>query len=205
MPRRNAMTKNLSCAGLALCAAIVATSFAACRGGLSDKPPIHPVLDMDFQQKLKAQTAVEFEYWADRRSMRTPPAGTVARGSLDDDALEVYQDADGKYVANPVAASEDVVRRGREQFDIFCAVCHDRAGSGNGLVLQRARLVSPTAFNATVPDLAKDPRLVAAEDGYLFHVMTNGLATMPSYAGQIAVADRWAIVHYLRALQLRLQ
>lgn len=198
---------NASCKQLALvCLVLVgATSLAACRGGISQKPPVHLVLDMDFQQKLKAQMAVDFPYWEDSRAMRTPPPGTVTWNGIQDEELTAYQDADGNYLENPVAATPEVLRRGQERFDIFCAVCHDRSGSGNGLVLQRAKLVSRAAFNFNLPDLGREPRLVEAKDGYLYQVITLGQATMPSYAHQIPVADRWAIVHYVRALQNRFQ
>lgn len=191
--------------GLAAVALVVAASLGACRGGVSKKPPIHPVLDMDFQQKLKAQTTVAFPYWSDKRSMRTPPAGTIAQGALADDALEVFQDAEGNYVDNPLPATEEVLRRGHERFDIHCAVCHDRSASGNGMVLQRAKVVSPAAFNYALPNLATDERIVGVKDGYLYQVITKGQATMPSYAHQVPVHDRWAIVHYVRALQNRFQ
>jgi mono/diheme cytochrome c family protein len=180
-------------------------SLGACRGGIKKAPPIHPVLDMDFQQKLKAQMGVDFEFWTDGRAMRTPPSGTVARGSMDDDPLEVFQDANGNYVANPVPASAEVLARGQERFNIYCAVCHDRSGSGQGAVLLRAKTASPAAFNYALPDLGKEQRLVDAGDGYLYQVIAKGQGTMPAYGHQIPVADRWAIVHYVRALQTRFQ
>jgi mono/diheme cytochrome c family protein len=190
---------------LAALALVGAASLGACRGGIKKAPPVHLVLDMDFQQKLKAQMGLDFEFWADGRAMRTPPAGTVARGSLTDDPLETFQDADGNYLDNPVAATAEVLARGRERFGIYCAACHDRSGSGMGLVLQRAKASSPAAFNYAVPDLGKEPRLVEAKDGYLYQVIAKGQGTMPAYAHQIPVADRWAIVHYVRALQTRFQ
>lgn len=191
--------------GLLALTLVGAASLGACRGGISEKPPVHLVLDMDFQQKIKSQTAIDFEFWKDGRGMRVPPEGTVARGSVVDDPLAIYQNVDGEYVDNPVAANEAVLRRGQERFNIFCAACHDRSGSGNGVVLQRAKVVSPAAFNYNLPDLGREARLVEAKDGYLFQVMTLGQGTMPSYAHQIPVEDRWAIVHYVRALQNRFQ
>ncbi|MCC6782488.1 MAG: cytochrome c [Planctomycetes bacterium] len=178
-------------------------ALGACRGAIKKHPPIHPVLDMDFQDKVKAQLGLEFDGWRDGRGSRTPPAGTVARDSLNWETEAVFQDANGAYLDNPLPADESVVRRGQERFDIYCSVCHDRTGAGNGLVLQRAKLVSKAAFNYAVPHLAKEPRLVQSKDGYLFQVISNGQATMPSYAAQIPPRDRWAIVHYLRVLQSR--
>lgn len=172
------------------------------RGWISDKPPIHPVLDMDFQQKVKAQSSSEL--FADGRGMRLPVDGTVAHGSLADEKMVTYRVGEEDYVdTNPLPASMEVVQRGQERFNIHCAVCHDRSGSGNGLVLQRAKRVSPAAFNYMLPDLGKEPRLQEAKDGYLYKVITEGQGTMPAYGHQVPVEDRWAIVHYLRVLQKR--
>ncbi|MBI5852292.1 MAG: cytochrome c [Planctomycetes bacterium] len=184
---------------------LASLALGACRGAVKRSPPIHPVLDMDFQDMVKAQLTLDFEGWSDKRGSRTPPAGTVARGSLEREALAVFQDGSGNYVDNPIPADEDLVRRGRERFDIFCSVCHDRTGGGNGVVLQRAKAISKGSFNFALPNLAKEPRLIQSKDGYLFQVITNGQATMPSYASQIPPRDRWAIVHYLRVLQARAQ
>ncbi len=183
--------------------AVLAALFAGCRGGISHEPPIHPVLDMDFQPKVKAQMEVGFAPWkaADGlpgRGMRVPPAGTVARGELAREALDVWKDADGNYLDDPLPATMEVLRRGQERFNIYCAVCHDRSASGHGMVLQRA---NAGAFNPKVPHLGKEPRLQQQKDGYFYEVMRNGFGTMPSYAHQIPVEDRWAIVHYVRALQ----
>ncbi|MFO1054189.1 MAG: cytochrome c [Planctomycetota bacterium] len=182
-----------------------ALALGACRGAIKKSPPIHPVLDMDFQDKVKAQMSSDFAGFADHRGMRTPPAGTVWQGQLAWDAEGVFKNEGGEYVDNPLPADEAVVRRGRERFDIYCAVCHDRTASGNGLVLQRAKVVAPAAFNFALPHLAKEPRLVGSKDGYFFQVMTLGQGTMPSYASQLTPHDRWAIVHYLRVLQSRAQ
>jgi mono/diheme cytochrome c family protein len=183
---------------VALFAAVGLLLAAGCRGDISEKPPIHPVLDMDFQAKVKAQTASEFAGFTDGRGMRIPPAGTVARGSLTDDPLDVWKDAGGNYLQNPVPVSMDVLRRGQERFNIYCAVCHDRSGSGNGLALQRA---NAGAFNPNVPHLGTEPRLRDQVDGYFYEVIRNGFGTMPAYGHQVSVHDRWAIVHYVRALQ----
>jgi mono/diheme cytochrome c family protein len=182
--------------GLALC---------GCRGAIKKEPPIHPVLDMDFQDKVKAQMASDFPGFKDGRGMRTPPANTVAVGDLDRAQLEAFKDANGEYLANPVPVTEALVRRGQERFNIYCSVCHDRSGSGQGLVLQRAQVASPVAFNYKVPHLATEQRLVTSRDGYLFQVITLGQGTMPAYGHQIPAKDRWAIVHYLRVLQNRQQ
>ncbi len=93
----------------------------------------------------------------------------------------------------PLALTPEMLARGRQRFDIFCAVCHDGAGTGRGMVVRRG-FKQPTSFH--------DDRLRAEPAGYFFDVITNGFATMPSYAAQLDAWDRWAIVAYIRALQL---
>ncbi|HXF59558.1 MAG TPA: cytochrome c, partial [Candidatus Saccharimonadales bacterium] len=86
-----------------------------------------------------------------------------------------------------------VLEHGRERYDIFCAPCHDRTGSGRGMIVERGYR-APTSFHID--------RLRQAPPGYLFDVITRGFGAMPDYAEQISVRDRWSIVAYLRALQL---
>jgi mono/diheme cytochrome c family protein len=86
-----------------------------------------------------------------------------------------------------------VLDRGRERYDIFCAVCHGRTGEGNGMIVQRG-FPSPPSYHIT--------RLRNAPPGYLYYVITNGYGVMYSYASRVQPADRWAIVAYIRALQL---
>ena len=178
---------------------------AACRGGISESPPVHLVDDMDFQPKLKAQSASKFAGWTDGRGMRLPVAGTIARGSLKTTPEEILfasgKNPDGSPVkVNPLPKTRENLARGRERFDIHCAPCHERTGAGDGMVMQRA----PTAF-AVRPILATEQRLIDAPDGELFGVITNGKTTMPAYGHQVPESDRWAIVHYLRALQLHMK
>jgi mono/diheme cytochrome c family protein len=181
---------------------VLVAALGACRDSVSHKPPIHLVPDMDHQQKIKAQSEFHFPGWKDNRGMRMPVDGTVARGTLRTKSLERYQDASGQFIANPLPATAANFARGRERFDIYCAVCHDRAGSGKGMVLQRAQ---KGAFNAVMPDLATDERLRGLRDGELYQTIAEGKATMPAYAHMVQVEDRWRIVHYLRALQNRIK
>lgn len=188
---------------------LLLVALAGCRGGISKHPPVHLVDDMDQQLKLKAQlrSAFDFAAWQpgaapDHRGMRQPPIGTIPRGSLELMALAVFKDAAGNFIDNPVTASREVFARGRERFDIHCSVCHDRAGTGKGIVIQRAPLGS---FNSKIPDLSTEQRLIDMPDGELCSIITEGKATMPAYGHQIEPLDRWAIVHYLRALQHRIK
>jgi mono/diheme cytochrome c family protein len=115
--------------------------------------------------------------------LRTPPAGAVAR-----DAPAREQAATRK-----PAVTTALLDRGRERFGIFCQPCHGAGGDGNGIIVQRG-MPSPTSYH--------DERLRKADDQYLFDVITNGHGAMYSYASRVPPQDRWAIVSYIRALQL---
>ena len=83
--------------------------------------------------------------------------------------------------------------RGHERYDIFCSPCHGRTGSGDGMVVRRGYRPPPSLH---------DDRLRSSPVGHFFDVMTNGFGAMPDYAAQITAEDRWAIIAYVRALQL---
>jgi mono/diheme cytochrome c family protein len=120
--------------------------------------------------------------------------GVVARGHLDEDQAFYTGSTGGTPVqTNPLPFSRDVLLRGQERYNIYCSPCHDRVGSGEGMIVLRGYKQPPTFH---------DERLRKVPDGYLFQVMTRGFATMPSYAAQVEPRDRWAIVAYIRALQL---
>ncbi len=153
---------------------------AGCRQDMHDQPRFKPLAMNDF--------------YPDLRSARNPVDGTVARGQLHEDVYFYtgkVGDNPGDYMPFPV--TEDVLTRGRERFNIYCAPCHSRVGDGNGMVVQRGYRHPPT--------LHQD-RLRNAPLGYFFDVMTNGFGAMPDYAAQIPPRDRWCIVSYIRALQL---
>lgn len=169
-------------------------TLGGCRGGISEQPPVHVVFDMDFQPKLKAYA--ETGFFSDHRSARMPPEHTVAVGSLRESKLLTFQNADGTYVAeNPVPATAENLARGRERYDINCAPCHDRTGTGKGLVGKR--------WPVAIPSYITDERVSKLAPGEIYAVMLNGKGTMPSYAHQVSVEDRWKIIHYIRALQVR--
>ncbi len=185
-------------------------ALAACRGGVSDKPPVHVVLDMDFQPKVKAQSEVHFHGWADGRGMRMLPVdgngrpAVVARGSLPNPEL-ANRDATGAFTTkNPVAATAAVLARGRDRYDIHCAVCHGYSGQGGNDPRQGHGLVG-RRWPVAIPNFhfveGKDNRVATMPDGEYFEVITNGKGTMPAYGARISPEDRWAIVHYVRALQ----
>ena len=163
-----------------------------CRGMVSEKPPIHPNLNMDFQEKFEPQEANPF--FADNRANRTPVAGTVARGMLRETTpFQTGREGTALVRANPVPVTRDVLLRGQNRFNVYCAVCHGKAGDGKGVI-------GAGGYGWAVPTY-HDDRLRTIEDGHLFEVISNGWNTMPGYAAQIPVADRWAVVAYVRALQ----
>lgn len=129
------------------------------------------------------------------QSARQPVAGTVARGMLHEDR-QYYTGIEGDSVFTnsfPFEVTMEVLERGRDRYNIYCTPCHDRVGTGRGMVVRRG-FKQPTSYH--------DDRLRRQPAGYFFDVITNGFSTMPSYARQIPVQDRWAIVAYIRALQM---
>lgn len=187
---------NMTSKGLFKAAAVLALGFAmtACKGQLSEKPPIHPNMNMDQQPRKEAQE--ENNFFADGRSMRQPVEGTVARGLAKTDT-EYYAgvDASGEYVDEmPVEITKSMLYRGKERYDVFCSVCHGQTGVGNGIIMEgNYGYVPAPSYHIE--------RLRNAPDGELYSAIYNGVRSMPSYATQIPVEDRWAIVAYIRALQ----
>ena len=184
---------------LSLLALTLAVALGGCRGMKSEKPPIHPNLNMDFVQRFEAQEANPL--FEDGAAMRTPVAGTVARGQLkttDNAPFEYGRTADGAYVADiPVPVTADLLERGQERYNIYCTVCHGYAGDGRGIV---AVGNGGQGYGFAVPSYHTDA-LRARPDGYIYDVIQNGVNTMPSYGHEIAPDDRWAVVAYIRALQ----
>ena len=135
------------------------------------------------------------DFFGDGRSERPLIAGTVARGHLNDDtAFYTGKGPDGKPLdAFPFPVTRAMIERGQDRFNIFCAPCHDRLGTGDGMIVRRG-FRKPPSYHID--------RLRQATNGYIFDVITNGFGAMPDYAAQIEPRDRWAIVAYVRALQL---
>jgi len=145
--------------------------------------------EMPYQRPLVAS-----DFYADQRSARPIIAGTVARGHLDADTYFYtgkIGSNDGDYL--PFAATPEVLARGQQRFNIYCAPCHGELGDGNGMIVQRG-FKHPPSYHIE--------RLRKAPIGYFFDVMTHGYGKMPDYSEQVEPADRWAIAAYIRALQL---
>lgn len=160
-------------------------------GSTSRRPPVEFLSDMKRQPKYQPQAESAF-FADDRRAARPPVAGTVARGYWKADAAFYAGIVNGAYVRNPLPLTRETIERGGERFNIYCAPCHDRTGSGRGIVVLRSSW--PAA------DLTSE-RIRTMADGQLFDTITHGKRTMPGYRFQIPERDRWAIAAYVRALQ----
>ncbi|MFB3916867.1 MAG: cytochrome c [Terriglobales bacterium] len=147
---------------------------------------------MQDQPKLKPLARSDF--YEDGRASRPLVPGTIARGQLRADTY-YYTGYMGNTVGNvmPFPITKQVLERGRERFNIYCAPCHSRTGDGNGMIVQRGYRRPPSYHT---------DRLRTAPLGHFFDVITNGFGAMPDYAAQVAPHDRWAIIAYIRALQL---
>jgi mono/diheme cytochrome c family protein len=161
--------------------------------GLSGRPPVEGTIPRGF---LRTDT----EYFTGKKAGTTPgaspaagPAAAGQTGATQNAAASVFPDDVEVF---PFPVTEDTVRHGRERYEIFCSVCHGLTGNGDGMVVRRG-FRRAASFN--------DDRLRQAPVGHFFDAVTNGWGAMPSYAAQIPVEDRWAIIAYIRALQLSQQ
>lgn len=197
---------NALCTALAVCLGLM--GLAGCdRLDMYDQPRYEP---------LEKST-----FFADGLSARLPVAGTIARGELREDVV-YHTGRDGKQLSSQIPSAayralyerapqrfdrefDDIdavelrralLERGRERFEIYCSVCHGRAGDGDGMIVRRG-FRKPPSYHSD--------RLRQAAAGHFFDVISNGFGAMASYASRIDVADRWAIVAYVRALQLSQQ
>jgi hypothetical protein len=153
---------------------------AGCRQKMADQPRYEPLARSTF--------------FDDGRAARPLEEGTVARGQLRNDQHLYTGKEGGKLVDTfPFSVTLERLARGQERYNIFCSPCHDRVGTGQGMIVRRGYR-APASFHID--------RLRQAPAGYFFDVMTNGFGVMPDYAQQVHPEDRWAIVAYIRALQL---
>jgi hypothetical protein len=156
------------------------TLLAGCRQDMQDQPKFVPQRGTDF--------------YTDGRSARPQVENTVARGQLHEDTYFYTGLKDGKEGdAMPFPVTLEVLERGQERYNVYCTPCHSRVGNGEGMIVQRG--YRPAGNYHT-------PRLMAAPLGHFFSVMTNGFGAMPDYAAQLTPQDRWAVVAYIKALQL---
>jgi cytochrome c5 len=159
---------------------LLLVSLGACRQKMSNQPRYDPLEPSDF--------------FADGQSARPRVAGTVARGELSSDPFFDTGKVNGAVSDGfPFPVTLEVINRGHERYDIYCSECHSRTGDGNGMIPARGYRRPPSFHTAT---------LRTATTGHIFDVMTNGFGAMPPYGTMIPPRDRWAIVAYIRALQL---
>ncbi|HNP15298.1 MAG TPA: cytochrome c [Terrimesophilobacter sp.] len=152
-----------------------------CRQEMYDQPRVEPFEGSSF--------------FSDGLADRPAVEGTVPREGLQLYELFFHGREDGEFARRfPFPVTRDLLERGRERYDIYCAICHDRAGMGRGMAVQRGFRPPPSLH---------DDRLRETSPGYLFDVITNGFGAMIDYADRIEPRDRWAVVAYIRVLQAR--
>lgn len=188
---------------------VLVVLIAGRRGDISRKPPIEVFPDMDRQLKLRPQTANGF--FANGLSSQLPPPGTIARSEpmrVGEQEVYPFEDAPvntGRPVGagnttnfialNPLPITAQLLARGQQRYTIYCTPCHGQTGEGNGITKKIGAMPVVTSLH--------DKRVVELPDGDIFNTISNGkIPLMGAYGPQIPVEDRWAIVAYVRALQL---
>ena len=191
-----------------LLVALAVVTVAGFRGGLSRRPPIEVFADMDRQAKLRPQSANEF--FADRFSSRFHAPNTIPRSpavTVAGQEVRPFEDhplntgmvagtpvgATNFVELNPLPITAELVSRGRERYAIHCQPCHGAAGDGKG---------ATTKYGMVVIGNLHDPRIVRMTDGEIFNTVSLGKNLMQGYAANILPQDRWAVIAYVRALQL---
>jgi mono/diheme cytochrome c family protein len=162
-------------AGLALCTLTISGCDYSLRQDMANQPYNRPLSPSDF--------------FADGRSERPLIENTVAHGAVGNDVYSVAKD----YAGYPLPVNEKLLQRGEERYKIFCSPCHGMQGDGNGMAAVRG-MKHPPSYHID--------RLRQAPNGYFYDVITNGFGAMYSYSERIPPTDRWAIIAYVRALQL---
>lgn len=188
------MTKKASIIACIFLLATLLIGNFGCRGYSSEQPPIHLNPNMDTQEKGKPYR--ESDFFEDGHYMRMPIEGTIARGQLKEDEHFYFGKVNGeiaKSFPSQLVMDEAFLKRGQRVFNNVCAACHAPEGSGNSLVGRRL-LVKPTSLHSEY--------MYGLPPGHYFDVITNGIRTMASYKHMISEKDRWAIVAYIRSLQM---
>lgn len=192
-------------------AGLIASVVSGCRGSTFTETPVHLNPNMDNVNYLESQEPSAF--FADGRGMRLPPVGTVARGELRGDdhlsrgvVLGQWATTVPDSVLAPYAVDEGagalagLAARGQERYEIYCSPCHGDSGLENGGIVPQRGLAGGL-WQWPVPSLHGE-RQLGYTVGQLYHIVANGINTMPAYSAQIPVEDRWAIATYVRALQI---
>ena len=156
-------------------------------------PPLQVWPDMRLQKKFKPQRSTSL--FSDQRESRRPPEGAIARGHmLEENPFNTGMDGKLYVGKSPVKVTEALLTEGHWRFNAYCSPCHDETGLGKGMV--------PKRWPAWQPQNLMEDRIVEMADGDIFNVITYGRRTMPPYGYQNRPEDRWAIIAYVRALQL---
>ncbi|MDX2064619.1 MAG: cytochrome c [Fimbriimonadaceae bacterium] len=151
----------------------------------------------DMWRQPKGEPLGESSFFSDGQMSRPLLAGTIARGKIRQDDAFFTGRKNGKWVTElPIPVTKQVLLRGKERYDAYCTPCHGRLGDGNGMIANRGFTLKRPVGNYHTDRLRKLPV------GHFYDVITNGYGTMYSYASRVEPADRWAIVAYIRALQL---
>lgn len=172
---------------------VLAAAVAGKRGSLARKPPIEVFPDMDRQPRLRPQEPSKF--FSDQLASRQPLEGTVARGTpYEDIPLHTGRVTGSTNFVEvmPVEVTGSLLTRGQERFQIYCLPCHGAVGDGKGVI---------TKYGMAVIANLHDPRIVKMPDGEIFNTVTYGKNLMGAYGATVSIADRWAIISYVRALQ----
>jgi mono/diheme cytochrome c family protein len=148
----------------------------------------------DMQEQPKYKPLAPSKFFADGRSARPIPAHTIARDELNDNDSFHTGEINGAFLDTiPLPVNLQLLQRGHDRYNIFCSPCHGEVGDGLGMVARRG---------FQIPANLHTDRLRAVPPGYIYQVITNGYGAMPDHGDQIPVRDRWAIVAFVRALQL---
>lgn len=174
-------------------------ALAGCRGQTSEDSPIVPIRNMYQQPKYSMQQ--ESEYFDDHRNMRPPVDGVISREEeIDPKIAHGVTDTGYVMVVPPEVVTraggmDAMLARGKERYNIYCTPCHGLTGAGDGIVIKRnAGMVPPPTYH--------QDRLRHMPDGQVYATIEYGVRNMPPYGPQIPTQDRWAIVEYVRALQV---
>jgi mono/diheme cytochrome c family protein len=170
----------------------IAAACVVAGGGVSwaerTVPTVKPYVEMADQPRLGPEAADRF--FVSGRGMQRPPVGTVARAYMP--IVATTPEEGGKALVDPLPVTAEVLARGRRMFNVHCAVCHDKLGTGNAWLDKKYTAKPANLHSSTMRN---------ASDGLLYWVISKGYNTMPGYAADISQDDRWAIVRYVRALQ----
>lgn len=195
---------------------VLTVSILGFRSDKFTQPPIYIFDDMDWQAKYTAQA--ENTFYPDGRDDRPMVPGTAMRGyswetkeifvdeyrfdKAENPPLYTGKHDDGSwYEGFPVEVDLLMIEEGREKYQIFCAVCHGESGNGVGVLAANDQRTANIGYFGNIASFHQD-RLRAAPEGYIFDVITNGYNTMYPYGMKLTPEERWAVIAYVRALQL---